>query len=77
MPSRRTTATRVEKVYEDCVELKVIWQRVDKTAVTIGLWIGLTTESYVTITHNFIQNWDFKTAFLQTQVLMSNLLFTT
>lgn len=66
-PSRGTTATRVEKMYEEkAAELRADLQRVDKVALTTDSWTALTTESYITMTCHFIQDWELKTAALQT-----------
>ncbi len=49
---------------ESATEFRADLQRVHKVAVTTDTWT--TTESYVTITCHFIQDWDLNTAVLQT-----------
>lgn len=68
LPSQRTTTTKMEKMYEEsAVNLRADLQSADKVATNTDSWTALTTESYVTVTCHFIQNWELKTAVLQTR----------
>ncbi len=51
---------------ESAAELRADLQPVDKVAVALDFWTALTTESYVTITCHFIQDWDPNSAVPQT-----------
>ncbi|XP_014437169.1 calcyclin-binding protein isoform X2 [Pelodiscus sinensis] len=70
VPVRQTITLRLEKCYEACV--KSLRQKLDKAvqvAFTTDCWTALTTESYMTITCHYIENWELRSSVLQTESL--------
>ncbi|XP_075797007.1 lysine-specific demethylase 5A isoform X4 [Pelodiscus sinensis] len=70
VPERHTMTLRLEKCYEACV--KSLREKLDKAvtvALTTACWTALTTESYMTVTCHYIENWEFRCSVLQTESL--------
>nr|XP_014351682.1 PREDICTED: zinc finger BED domain-containing protein 4-like [Latimeria chalumnae] len=68
VPVRQTVTSLIEKCYEDCV--KSLWEKLEHAitvAFTTDCWTALTTESYMTVTCHYIENWELQSAVLQTE----------
>ncbi len=71
VPSRKTIAARLEKLFDDNVrELRSQLASVGKIALTTHSWTALTTESYIMITCHYIVDWEIHSAVLQTKAML-------
>uniref|UniRef100_A0A8C5H0M9 HAT C-terminal dimerisation domain-containing protein n=1 Tax=Gouania willdenowi TaxID=441366 RepID=A0A8C5H0M9_GOUWI len=70
VPCRKTTTVRLEKMYEDkAASLRESLCAAEHLAITTDAWTALTTESYVTVTAHYFEDWKMKTALLQTRAM--------
>ena len=70
VPCRQTITTRMEGRYREiAAALRKILCKAKKVALTTDAWTGLTTESYVTITAHYFEDWTVKSAILQTRAM--------
>ncbi|XP_064414839.1 E3 SUMO-protein ligase ZBED1-like [Latimeria chalumnae] len=68
VPVRQTVTSLIEKCYEDCVKfLREKLEHAITVAFTTDCWTALTTESYMTVTCHYIENWELQSAVLQTE----------
>ncbi|XP_075763279.1 E3 SUMO-protein ligase ZBED1-like isoform X1 [Pelodiscus sinensis] len=70
MPLRQTITSRLENCYETCVRL--LREKLDKAvkvAFTTDCWTALSTESYMTVTCHYIENWEPRSSVLHTESL--------
>lgn len=70
VPSRKSITTRVEQRYENlATATKEKLEKTEHVAITTDAWTALTTESYMTITCHYIDDWKLQSAVLQTRCL--------
>ncbi|XP_075753123.1 chromodomain-helicase-DNA-binding protein 2 isoform X4 [Pelodiscus sinensis] len=71
VPVRQTMTLQLEKCYEAGVKsLREKLDKAVKVAFTTDCWMALTTESYMTVTCHYIENWELRSAVLQTESLI-------
>ncbi|XP_074869271.1 E3 SUMO-protein ligase ZBED1-like isoform X2 [Carettochelys insculpta] len=67
VPARQALALRLEKRYGASVKaLREQLDKASKVALTADCWTVLPAESYVTVTCHYIENWEWRSAVLQT-----------
>lgn len=68
VPSRKTITSRIEKQYEEAATLlKTNLNAAKSVAITTDAWTALTAESYVTVTCHYLDQWEMRSAVLQTR----------
>lgn len=70
VPARKTITARLEKMHADsAASVRRNVSKAEKVAITTDAWTALNTESYVTITCHFIEDWEMKSVVLQTRAM--------